>query len=112
MGDFSFPKVSWECHTDNKRGPGKHINDNLFVQVLREPMRKGVLLDLLLVKRESLMSEVEIGDDFGHGVHKWPKVVKFKLFGDMRKTGRETASLAVERVDLRQLRELVSKVLL
>lgn len=106
MGDFSFPNVNWEYHTDNKGGPGKHINNNFFIQVLQELMRKG-LLDLLLVNREGFMSEVEIGDDLGHGDH---KVVKFKLSGDRRKTGSKTMSLDVERVDLRLLRELVSKV--
>lgn len=71
-------------------------------------MRKGVLLDLLLVNSEGFMSEVETGDDLGHGSH---KVVKFKFFGDRRKTGSKTMSLDVERIDLRLLRELVSKVL-
>ncbi|GAB0199842.1 hypothetical protein GRJ2_002449600 [Grus japonensis] len=54
MGDFNLPDVNWEHHTaDTSRSRSflKHLDDNFLVQLLKEPTRKGALLDLLLVNR-------------------------------------------------------------
>lgn len=61
-----------------------------MVQVLREPARKGALLDLLLVSGEGLVGEVMIG---GYLDHSDNEVVKFKIFSDRRKTATETSTL-------------------
>ncbi|GAB0206625.1 mitochondrial enolase superfamily member 1 [Grus japonensis] len=110
MGDFNLPDVNWEHHTaDTSRSRSflKHLNDNFLVQVLKEPMRKGALLDLLLVNREGLVGEVAIGGRLGHSDH---EVVEFKIFGDRRKTATKTSTLDMGRADFRLLRELVSQV--
>ena len=62
MDYFNMPNVNWEYHTaDRNRRFLKHLGDNFLVQVLREPMRKGALLDLLLfVHREGLVGGVVI----------------------------------------------------
>ena len=86
MGDFNLPDINWEYHiaeTKRSRRFLKHLDDNFLVQVQREPTRKGALLDLLLVNREGLVSEVAIGGHLGHSDH---EAVKFKIFGDRRKT--------------------------
>ncbi|GAB0190604.1 hypothetical protein GRJ2_001525700 [Grus japonensis] len=107
MGDFNLPDVNWEHHTaDTSRSRSflKHLDDNFLVQVLKEPMRKGALLDLLLVNREGLVGEVAIGGCLGHSDH---EVVEFKIFGDRRKTATKTSTLNMGRADFRLLRELV-----
>ncbi|GAB0204012.1 mitochondrial enolase superfamily member 1 [Grus japonensis] len=93
MGDFNLPDVNWEHHTaDTSRSRSflKHLDDKFLVQVLKEPMRKGALLDLLLVNREGLVGEVAIGGRLGHSDH---EVVEFKIFGDRRKTAPKTSTL-------------------
>ncbi|GAB0186493.1 hypothetical protein GRJ2_001114600 [Grus japonensis] len=110
MGDFNLPDINWEHHTaDTSRFRSflKHLDDNFLVQVLKEPTRKGALLDLLLVNREGLMGEVAIGGRLGHSDH---EVVEFKIFGDRRKTATKTSTLDMRRADFRLLRELVSQV--
>jgi len=72
MGDCNFPDVTWEYHTadlNKTRRLLKHLDDNYLEQVLREPTRQVALLDLLLVDREGLASEMEIGGHFGHSDH-------------------------------------------
>ncbi|GAB0205816.1 hypothetical protein GRJ2_003047200 [Grus japonensis] len=110
MGDFNLPDINWEHHTaDTSRSRSflKHLDDNFLVQLLKEPTRKGALLDLLLVNREGLMGEVAIGGRLGHSDH---EVVEFKIFGDRRKTATKTSTLDMRRADFRLLRELVSQV--
>ena len=63
MGDFNLPDVNWNYHmanTSKSRRFLKHL-DNFLVHVLREPARKGALLDLLLENREGLVGDVAIG---------------------------------------------------
>ena len=80
MGDFNLPDVNWEHHTTDTSRPRsflKHLHDNLLIQLLKEPTRKGALLDLLLVNREGLLGEVAIGGRLGHSDH---EVVEFKIW--------------------------------
>ncbi|GAB0180024.1 hypothetical protein GRJ2_000467700 [Grus japonensis] len=110
MGDFNLPDINWEHHTaDTSRSRSflKYFDDNFLVQLLKEPTRKGALLDLLLMNREGLMGEVAIGGHLGHSDH---EVVEFKIFGDRRKTATKTSTLDMRRADFRLLRELVSQV--
>ncbi|KAJ7405426.1 hypothetical protein BTVI_69140 [Pitangus sulphuratus] len=71
-------------------------------EVLREPTQKDAL-DLLLVNRVDLVSEVEIGGHLGHSDH---EVIKFKISVDRSKSASKTSTLDMRRVDFRLLREL------
>jgi len=54
MGDFDHPDNCWEDHTARKslsRKPLQIIDDNFLIQVMEEPMRRGVLLALVLKNR-------------------------------------------------------------
>lgn len=70
-------------------------------------IRKGALLDLIFVNRESLMDEMVISAHHGNGDH---EVVKFKILGDRRKTVTKTSTLDTRRADFRLLKKLISKV--
>ena len=72
--------VKWEYHkadTSRSRRFLNHRDDNFLVQVLTEPTRKGVLLDLFLEYTESVVGAVEIGGCLGHSDH---EVVELKTF--------------------------------
>lgn len=55
----------------------KHLDDDFLVQVLRELIRKGALLDLFLVNREGLVDEAAIGRHLGHSDR---ELVEFNFF--------------------------------
>ena len=97
MGDL--PDIDWDYHTadmSRSRRFLKHLDDNFLVQVLREPTRKGALLDLLLENREGLVEDVAIGGCLGHSDH---GAVEFKIFGDRRKTATKTSAVGMGRAD-------------
>ncbi|RMC20216.1 hypothetical protein DUI87_01062 [Hirundo rustica rustica] len=66
--------------------------------------KKGDLLDLLLVNREGLESEVAIGGYLGHSDH---EAIEFKICGEKRKSASKTSTLDMRRGDFKLLRELV-----
>lgn len=74
-----------------------------MVQLLRGPTKRGALLDLLLVSREGLVSEVKISGHLGQNDH----AVKFKISGDSRKSANKNSTLDVKRANLKILREVV-----
>ncbi|GAB0205778.1 hypothetical protein GRJ2_003043400 [Grus japonensis] len=110
MGDFNFPDINREYHTMNTNKTRKflkHVEDNLLVQVTKEVIRKGVLLELLLMNKEELVGEVVIGGCLGHSDH---EVVEFQIVGERRKTTSKTSTLDMERANFGLLKELVCKV--
>ena len=53
-----MPDINWDYHTADmtkSRRFLKNLDDNFLVQVLREPARKGALLDLFVENREGLV---------------------------------------------------------
>jgi len=63
MRDFSHPDICWEDHTarhTQSRRFLQSIDDNILTQVVEEPMRRGVLLDLLLTNGEGLVEDVKM----------------------------------------------------
>jgi len=57
MEDFNHPNICWEDHTARhvkSRRFLQSIDDNFLMQVVEEPMRRDVLLDLVLTKRDWL----------------------------------------------------------
>ena len=100
-----MPDINKEHHiTDTNRSRRflKHLKDTYLVHILRTLMRKGDLLDLLLVSREGLVGEVAIGGRYGHSNH---KVIEFKIFGNRSKTATKATTLIMGRADFRLFRE-------
>lgn len=52
------------------------ISENLLTQVVEEPMRTVVLLDLVLANKEGLVGEVKAGNSLGCSDH---EVVEFRI---------------------------------
>ncbi|KAJ7409030.1 hypothetical protein BTVI_58103 [Pitangus sulphuratus] len=104
IGDFNLSEINWEHHaagTTWARRFLKNLDDNIMEQVLREPTWKDALLDLMLVNRVDLMSEVEIGGHLGHREH---KVIEFKISVQRRKRVSKTSALDMRKPDFRLLR--------
>lgn len=111
VGHFSLPDVNWEHDTDGtnrSRRVLKHLDDNFLVWVLGEPAEKNACLDLFLVNREDLVSEVEMSGRLGHSN---PEAIEFKISVVRRTSASKTSTLDMRRANLRLLRVLVSKML-
>jgi len=68
VGDFDHPDICWENHTDRhmqSRRFLQSIDDNFLMQVVEEPMRRDVLLDLVLMNKEGLDEDVKAGGSLG-----------------------------------------------
>jgi len=68
IGDFNHPAICWKDHTARHTQSSRFlqsIDDNFLTQVVEEPMRRGVLLDLLLTNRAGQVEDVEVGGSLG-----------------------------------------------
>jgi len=62
--DFNHPDISWEDHTARhaqSRRFLQSIDDNFLMQVVEDPTRRGMLLDLVLMNKEGLVEDMKIG---------------------------------------------------
>ncbi|XP_064901183.1 uncharacterized protein LOC135577216 [Columba livia] len=89
MGDFSHPDMCWEDNTTKHTQTRRFlqiIDDNFLTQVVEKPMRRRVLLDLILTNQEELVGDVKLGGSLGCNNH---EMVKFRiLHGGSRKISR------------------------
>ena len=57
MGHFNYPDICWRNNTvrhTQSRKLLQSIDDNFLTQVVEEPKRRGVLLDLVVTKKDRL----------------------------------------------------------
>jgi len=56
-GDFNHPDICWEDNTARHMQPRRFLQstDNFLMQVVEEPMRRGVLLNLVPTNRDGLL---------------------------------------------------------
>jgi len=79
VGDFKHPDICWEDHTarhTQSRRFLQSIDDNFLMQVVEEPMRRGVLLELVLTNEERLVEDVKVGGSLGCIDH---EMVEFRI---------------------------------
>jgi len=92
MGVFNHPDICWEDHTarhTQSRRLLQSISDNVLMQIVEEPMRRGVLLDLALTNKEGLVEDVKVRGSLGYSDH---EMVKFRILrGESRAISRITA---------------------
>ena len=62
---FNFPDICWKYNTAEQDQSWRFLecvgDDNFPTQLVSEPTREGVLLDLLFLSREGLVEDVEVG---------------------------------------------------
>ncbi|CAM4590660.1 unnamed protein product [Lepidochelys kempii] len=70
MGDFNFPDIDWRTSASNNNRAQiflDAITDGFLHQVVAEPTRGDVILDL--VSNEDLTEEMVVGDNLGSSNH-------------------------------------------
>ena len=97
MGDFSCPHICWI------RNIARHVQvflqcveDNILMQVVEEPTRGRVLLDLVLTNKEGLVGEVKVRGSLGCSYH---KTVEFKTLSERTKPKSRIAILDFRRAN-------------
>ena len=91
-GGLYRPDICWKDHTaryTQSRRFLQSIDDNFLTQVVEEPTRRGVLLDLVLTDRDALVEDVKVGGSLGCSDH---EMVEFRILrGGSRAVSRITA---------------------
>ena len=62
MADFNFPDRRWKYNTVQRKQSKRFlecVEDSFLTQLVQEPTRGGVLLDLLFTNREGLVAGVK-----------------------------------------------------
>jgi len=93
MGNFHHPDISWEDHTTRymqSRRFLQNIDDNFLMKMVEEPMRRSMLLDLVLTNEEGLIEDVKVR---GSRSCSDCEMVEFRILcGGSRAISRITAS--------------------
>ncbi|XP_028941571.1 actin-related protein 6-like, partial [Antrostomus carolinensis] len=79
MGDFNYPGISWNAYTASHSQSRRFLqctDGNFLMQMVDEPTRRGVLLDLLLTNKEGLIEVVKVESSLGCSNH---KMVEFRI---------------------------------
>jgi len=83
------------------------VKDNFLMQLVRNPLRGGELLDMLFTNKEKLVGNVEVRSCLGQSDH---KVVKLSILGKFKSGARKTAVLEFQRADFKLFRTPVGRV--
>ena len=107
MGNFNYPDICWVSssarHAQSKRFI-QCVEDNFLMQVVEEPTRRGVLLDLVLTNRDGLVRDVKVGGSLGCSNH---EMVEFKMeLGGRSKAKSRIATLDFQRANFDLFRDL------
>ncbi|PKU49228.1 rna-directed dna polymerase from mobile element jockey-like [Limosa lapponica baueri] len=108
--NFNLPDVCWKYNTAERKQSRRFLEcmeDNFLTQLVSEPTRKGIPLDLLLVNREGLVGDVMVGGRLGHSNH---QMIEFTILGEVRRGVSRTATLDFRRTDFNLFRRLVDRV--
>jgi len=111
MGTFNHPDISWEDHTARhmqSRRFLQSIDDNFLMQVVEEPTRKGVLLDLVLKNKEGLVEDVKVGGRLGCSDH---EMVEFRILRGGSRGISRIKTLDFRRANFGLFKELLGGIL-
>jgi len=84
------------------------VEHNFLTQLVREPTREGMLLDLLFANRQGLVGKEMVGGHLGHSDH---AVIVFLILGEVRMGVSRTATLSFRRSNFGLFKSLVDSVL-
>ncbi|XP_062425881.1 uncharacterized protein LOC134137198 [Rhea pennata] len=109
MGDFNHPDICWRDYTARHKLSRRLLQctDNFLSQVVEEPTRKGVLLDLALTNREGLVGDTKVGGSLGCSDH---KMVEFRMLQERSKATSRIATPVFGRADFGLFRDLIGGI--
>jgi len=93
MGDFNQPDISQVSQTarhTRSRWFLQCVEDNFLTQVVEEPTRWGVLLDLVVSNRDVLVRDAKVGGSVECSDH---EMVEFKILCERSKTKSRIVTL-------------------
>jgi len=109
MGDFNHPDICWRDntagHTQSRRFL-ECIDDNFLLQVTEEPMKRGVMLDIVLTTKDGLVGNVKVKGSLGCSDH---KMEESKILRAARRVRTKLATLDFRRADFGLLRDLLGR---
>ena len=85
MGDFNYPDICWKSNVARHARSRRFlqcVEDNFLMQMVEEPTRGGVLLDLILTNKDGFVKEVKVGGSLGCSDH---EMVEFKILSGRSK---------------------------
>ncbi|PKU37050.1 glycerol kinase [Limosa lapponica baueri] len=110
MGDLNHPDICCEGYTAKhvqSRRFLQCIDDNFLTQLVEEPTRRGVLLDLVLTNKEGLVEDIKVGGSLGCSDH---EKIEFRIVGSMRKTTSRTETLDFGRANFDLFKKLLGEI--
>lgn len=106
--DFNQPNICWKDDSAGHKHTRRFlecVDDSFLLQVIEEPMRRGVLLNLFLSYKEDLMRNVNLKGGVGCSDHEVVKILR-----TMRKMHSKLATLDFRRAELALFGDVVGRV--
>jgi len=110
MGDLNHSDISWEDHTARhmqSRRFLQSINDNFLMQLVEEPTRRGVLLDLVLTNKEGLVEDVKVGGSLSCSDH---EMVQFRIMRGGNRVVSKIKTLDFRRANFGLFKDLLGGI--
>ncbi|GAB0187151.1 hypothetical protein GRJ2_001180400 [Grus japonensis] len=110
MEDFNHPNICWRDNRAQRKQPRRFlecVDDNFLLQVIEEPTRRGVMLDLVLTNREGLVGNVKLKGSLGCSDH---EMMEFKILRAARKVHSKLTTLDFGRADFGLFRDVPGRV--
>ncbi|GAB0205246.1 hypothetical protein GRJ2_002990200 [Grus japonensis] len=83
------------------------IDDNFLLQVLKDPTRRGAMLDLILTNKEGLVGDVKLKGSLGCSDH---EMVEFRILRAARRARSKLTTLDFRRADFGLFRDLLGRI--
>ncbi|GAB0182131.1 hypothetical protein GRJ2_000678400 [Grus japonensis] len=106
MGDFNNPDTCWRGNTAGQKQSRRfleYIYDNVLLQVIEEPMRRGAMLDIGFTNKEGLVGNVKLKGSLGYSDH---EMVEF----ENHRVHSKLTTLDFRRADFGLFRDLLGRV--
>ncbi|GAB0209089.1 hypothetical protein GRJ2_003374600 [Grus japonensis] len=110
MGDLNHPDICWKGNTARHAQSRRFLqstDDNFLTQVVEEPTRRGVLLDLVLTNKEGLVGDVKVGGSLGCNDH---EMVEFRILRGRSRTMSRITTLDFRRANFGLFKALLGKI--
>ncbi|XP_063280190.1 uncharacterized protein LOC134564864 isoform X3 [Prinia subflava] len=110
VGDLNYPDICWRSNTAKHKQSRRFlesIDDNFLSQVVEDPTRNGVLLDLKLTNREGLIGDVKVGGSLGSSDH---EIVEFSIRRRGSRAVIKITTLDFLRATLSLFRDLLGRI--
>ncbi|GAB0180838.1 hypothetical protein GRJ2_000549100 [Grus japonensis] len=110
MRDFNDPDICWRDNTAGHKQSRRFlecVSDNFLLQVIEELMRRGAMLDLVLINKEGLVGNVNLKGSLGCSDH---EMVEFKILRAARRVHSKLTAPDFRRADFGLFRDLLGRI--